>query len=293
MDLVEFSVEVDAESVDPISEAFRRYGCERIVVEQLGPPAEQVSLLVKAYCPNDDSREKLTSDMEVVIRLLRLVRPVGTLECRVIQEEDWARAWRKQFNIQHVGSKVVVCPTWLSYKPSPEEVVVNLDPGMAFGTGVHPTTRMCLEVLDGLVEKGMCVLDVGTGSGILAIAAAKLGAAHVLAFDVDPVAVKVARENVVANDVGHVVTVLEGTLWYDPEDPGPGWDIVVANITVNPIVALAPHVARSLFKGGTAVLSGLLKEQGPTAIAAFEANGAPLKSRAEMGDWLTLVCARD
>ena len=293
MDLVEFSVEVDAESVDPISEAFRRYGCERIVVEQLGSPTEQVRLLVKAYSPNDDSREKLRAEMEVVVRLLGLVRPVGILESRVIQEEDWARAWRKQFNIQHVGDRVVVCPTWLSYEPSPEEVVVNLDPGMAFGTGVHPTTRMCLEVLDGMVEKGMRVLDVGTGSGILAIAAAKLGAAHVLAFDVDPVAVKVARDNTVANDVAQAVTVLEGTLWYDPEDPGPECDIVVANITVNPIVELAPHIVKSLSKDGAAVLSGLLKEQGPTVVAAFEANGATFKSRTEMDDWLTLVCARD
>ncbi len=292
MELVELSVEVDAESTEPVCEAFRRYGCDRVVVEQLGPPAEQSRLLVRAYVPNDESQEKLRAGMEVVLRLLALIRPVGALQCRLIREEDWARAWRKQFTIQHVGRRVVVCPTWLSYRPVQDEVVVSLDPGMAFGTGVHPTTRMCLEALDTLVQKGMRVMDVGTGSGILAIAAAKLGAAKALALDVDPVAVKVARENVEVNRVGHLVDVEEGALRHDPERPGPGWDVIVANITLNPIVGLAPHIVNSLADGGVAVLSGLLNEQGPAVESAFEAYGASPESRAVTDDWLTLTFVR-
>ena len=292
MELVEFSVEVDAESTEPVCEAFRRYGCGRIVVEQHGPSSEQSRLIVRAYAPNDDSQDKLRADMEVVVRLLGLVRPVGPLQYRLLQEEDWARAWRKHFTIQHVGKRVVVCPTWLAYQPQDSEIVISLDPGMAFGTGVHPTTRMCLEALDGLVEKGMRVMDVGTGSGILAIGAAKLGAVKVTALDVDPVAVEVARENVAANSVGEIVEVAEGTLWHDSANPDPRWDVVVANITVNPIVGLAPHIVNSLSKNGVAVLSGLLEDQGTAVEEAFEAKGASIKSRAIRDDWLALVFSR-
>ena len=289
MDLVELSIEVDSESTEPVCEAFRRYGCERIIVEQLDPSGPQPRLMVKAYAPNDDSREKLISDMEVVVRLLGLVRPVGSLQIRQLHEEDWARAWRKQYTIQHLGKRLVVCPTWLSYEPKQHEAVVRLDPGMAFGTGVHPTTRMCLQVLDDLVESGMRVADVGCGSGILSIAAVKLGASTALALDVDSLAVRVARENVEANGVSQVVEVAEGTLRHDPTQPNPDYDLIVANITLNPIVELTPHIMKSLGSGGLAVLSGLLRDQGPTVESAFESLGASLESRATIDDWLTLV----
>ncbi len=289
MELVELSVEVDSESTEPICEAFRRYGCERIVVEQLDPSGPHPRLLVKAYAPNDDSREKLVSDMEVVVRLLRLLRPVGGLQNRLIQEEDWALAWRKQYTVQHLGKRLVVCPTWLSYEPEKHEVVVRLDPGMAFGTGVHPTTRMCLRALDDLVEAGMNVADVGCGSGILSIAAVKLGASKALALDVDNLAVKVARKNVEANGVSRLVEVAEGTLRYDPTQPSPAYDLIAANITLNPIVELAPYIVNSLGPGGLAVLSGLLQEQGPTVESTFKSLGASLDSRDSIDDWVTLV----
>ena len=289
MELVELSIEVDSETTEPVCEAFRRYGCERIVVEQLDPSGPHPRLLVKAYAPNDDSREKLVAGMEIVVRLLGLVRPVGGLNSRLIQEEDWARAWRKQYTIQHLGKRLVICPTWLSYQPEQHEVVVRLDPGMAFGTGVHPTTRMCLRTLDELVENGMRIADVGCGSGILSIAAVKLGASKALAFDVDDLAVRVARENVEANGVSQVVDVVEGTLRHDPTQPSPKCDLIVANITLNPIVDLAPHIVNSLGPGGLAVLSGLLQEQGPTVESAFDSLGASLQSRAAIDDWLTLV----
>ena len=289
MELVELSIEVDSESTEPVCEAFRRYGCHRIVVEQLDPSGPHPRLLVKAYAPNDDAREKLASKMEVVVRLLALIRPVGCLQTRLLWEEDWARAWRKQYTIQHLGKRLVVCPTWISYEPQQHEVVVRLDPGMAFGTGVHPTTRMCLQALDNLVKTGMRVADVGCGSGILSIAAAKLGASKVLALDVDQLAVNVARENVDSNAVSQLVEVSEGTLVYDPTHPIPDYDLIVANITLNPIVELAPHIVNSLAPNGTTILSGLIRDQGPTVRSTFESLGASLQSHSTIDDWLTLV----
>ena len=289
MELVELSVELDSESTEPICEAFRRYGCERIVVEQLDPSGPQPRLLVKAYVPNDDSREKLIADIEIVVRLLGLIRPVGSLKSRLLQEEDWARSWRKQYTIQRLGKRLVVCPTWLSYKPRKHEVVVRLDPGMAFGTGVHPTTRMCLQTLDDLVKSGMHVADVGCGSGILAIAALKLGASRVLALDLDCLAVKVARENAEVNGVSKAVEIAEGTLCNDAAQPSPDYDLIVANITLNPILELAPHIVTSLGSSGVAVLSGLLRDQGPTVESTFEPLGVSLESRTTIDDWLTLA----
>lgn len=289
MELIELSIEVDSETTEPICEAFRRYGCERIVVEQLDPSGPNPLLLVKAYAPKDDSQDKLMADMEVVVRLLGLVRPVGNLQIRQLQEEDWALAWRRQYTIQHLGKRLVVCPTWLSYEPKKHEVVVHMDPGMAFGTGVHPTTRMCLQGLDNLVKSGMRIADVGCGSGILSIAAVKLGASTALALDVDSLAVKVARENVEANGVSRVVEVAEGTLWHDPTQPSPDYDLIVANITLKPIVDLAPHIVSSLRPNGGTIFSGLLMDQGPTVESTFESLGAALESRVTIDDWLTLV----
>ncbi len=289
MELVEFSVEVDSESTEPVCEAFRRYGCERIVVEEIDPSGPHPRLLVKAYAPNDDARNQLTAHMQVVVRLLSLLRPVGDLQTRLLREEDWALAWRNHYTVQHLGERLVVCPSWLSYEPKGEEVLVRLDPGMAFGTGVHPTTRMCLRALDNLVQSGMRVADVGSGSGILSIAAARLGAAGVLALDVDCVAVKVALENVEANGVSDIVEVVEGTLWHDPDQPSPDYDLIVANITLNPIVDLAPHIVNSLAHNGIIILSGLLRDQRPTALKAFESLGAFFESQAAADDWLTLV----
>lgn len=289
MELVEFSVEVDSESTEPICEAFRRYGCERILVEEIDPSGPHPRLLVKAYAPNDDARNRLTTNMQVVVRLLSLLRPVGDLQTRLLREEDWALAWRNQYTVQHLGKRLVVCPSWLTYEPKDEEVLVRLDPGMAFGTGVHPTTRMCLRALDNLVQSGMRVADVGSGSGILSIAAARLGAAGVLALDVDCVAVKVALENVEANGVSDIVEVAEGALRHDPDQPSPDYDLIVANITLNPIVDLAPHIVNSLAHNGIIILSGLLRDQRPTALKAFESLGAFFESQAAADDWLTLV----
>lgn len=289
MELVELSVEVDSESTEPVSEAFRRYGCRRIIVEHLDPSGPQPRLLVKAYSPNDDCLEKLVADMEVVVRLLGLVRCVGSLQRRFLQEEDWSRAWRKHYTIQRLGKRLVICPTWLSYEPEQHEVVVRLDPGMAFGTGVHPTTRMCLQVLDGLVKPGMYVADVGCGSGILAIAAAKLGASKALALDTDSLAIRVAQENVEANGISRAVEVVEGTLRHHPSQPAPDYDLIVANITLNPIVELASHIANSLATDGIAVLSGILHDQLSAVLAAFEPLGVSLDSQTSIDDWLTLV----
>ncbi|MCH8087699.1 MAG: 50S ribosomal protein L11 methyltransferase, partial [Chloroflexi bacterium] len=253
MDWIELEVESDLEAADAVAEVFQRYGCQGVVVQQDDPSRNASRVSVKTYLPDDDSLHGKRSDIDLAVRLLALIRPIGPLRERRLTEEDWTRAWRKHFKVLHIGDRMVVCPSWLKYKPRPRDVVVRLDPGMAFGTGLHPTTRMCLELLERLVEPGIEMLDLGTGSGILAIAAAKLGVARALALDIDPVAVKVAVENVLANGTEALIEVREGSLELDNPLLPASYHLIVANITVRPIVELAAAMMGLLRPGGLVI----------------------------------------
>jgi ribosomal protein L11 methyltransferase len=208
----------------------------------------------------------------------------------MMDEEDWSEAWKKHFVVHRPARHVVIKPSWLEYPPQPGEVVVELDPGAAFGTGLHPTTMLCLEALEDIVRPGMRVYDVGTGSGILAIAAARLGAARVVAVDTDPVAVRVARENVERNGLGGRVEVAEGSA--TPEVSG-GFDLVLANIVANTIVQLAPSLRAALRPGGALVVSGIIRGRTPEVRAALRAAGLRNIVSRRSGDWLALRAERD
>ena len=163
------------------------------------PPPSTV--IVKTYLPLDGTAGEAQRRLEEGLWHLGQIYPIPDPVIRELAEEDWAEAWKQQYHLLRVGRRIVIVPAWEAYAPAPGEVVIRLEPGMAFGTGLHPTTRLCLEALEAHLAPGCTVLDVGTGSGVLAIAAAKLGARSVLALDADPVAVSVARENVALNGV--------------------------------------------------------------------------------------------
>ncbi|MFQ5873304.1 MAG: 50S ribosomal protein L11 methyltransferase [Dehalococcoidia bacterium] len=289
MEWAELSVEADLETADPVVEVFRRLGGGGVVVEQLIPSLADGKVCVKTYLPADASLASRRSRVDLGIRLLRLIRPLGPLMERQVSEEDWASAWREHFHVLHVGERIVICPTWRSYSARPGEVVVRLDPGMAFGTGLHPTTRMCLELLERLVWAGMQVLDLGTGSGILAIAAAKLGVDRILALDTDPVAVRVAADNVSLNAVDRQVTVAEGTLSVDDRTPKFCHDLVVANITAKTVSDLAPAMVGQLKPGGLIIAGGILDQQVGEVEKTFVGLGFRVREVVGVEDWRTLV----
>jgi len=216
-------------------------------------------------------------------------------ELRRVDAEDWADAWKRHFDVERYGGRLVVVPSWRDYAPQPRDIVLRLDPGMAFGTGQHETTRMCLEALERLVLPGAGVLDVGCGSGILALAAAKLGARRVVALDVDATCVRVARENVTANGCDATVRVTRGSLgeaWPSHAgDPG-GFDIVVANIIARVIVDLAPHLVAALNTGGRLVVSGIIAEREREVCDALARAGASVEGVRAMGDWRCIEAAR-
>jgi ribosomal protein L11 methyltransferase len=220
------------------------------------------------------------------------LRPIGDLACRIVHEDDWANAWKAHFPVLRIGNRVVIRPTWRRHRRRPGDVVLALDPGMAFGTGLHPTTRLCLASLESLADRGLLdrtrVLDVGSGSGILSIAAALLGATSVLAVDVDPIAVEASGANARRNRVARRVRVRAGSA---PSGEGP-FDVVLANLIASLLVTLADGLVADLRPGGTLLASGIFVNREADVVAAFEARGLVVARRWDEGDWVALEITR-
>lgn len=292
MDWLEVSVEVDGEAAEAVSEVFNRYGHGGAVIEEaFGEMGKTVSgtLTVKAYLPFENGQAAGQREIEEALWHLSQLYPIPVPCFRHLSEEDWAHAWKKHYRVLHIGQHLVVKPSWQTYTPDPKDVVVELDPGMAFGTGLHPSTRLCLTALEKYLIRGMKALDVGTGSGILAIAAAKLGANSVLALDTDPTAVKVARANVAANKVEHIVSVQSGSL-PTLEPQGQAFDIILVNILAETIVELLDEgLVHRLKEAGLIVAAGLIKSQETMVTEALNAQDVNIVECLQERDWVALV----
>lgn len=203
------------------------------------------------------------------------------IEQAEVAEEDWAESWKEHFHIERFGQHLVVVPTWRRFDPQSGDITIALDPGMAFGTGQHETTRMCLEALESAVRPGARVLDVGCGSGILAIAAARLGAREVLALDIDANCARITAENARLNGVA--IDARTGTL--DAVSPTAGFDLVVANIIARVIIEIAPQLVAALAPDGRLIVSGVIGEREAETVAALTGAGAAITSVRAMGDW--------
>jgi ribosomal protein L11 methyltransferase len=219
------------------------------------------------------------------------------MRVRPCKEEDWANAWKAFYAIQRIGERTVIKPSWLEYAPREGDIVLDLDPGMAFGTGLHPTTRLCLLALEKHVPamsgpEVKSVLDLGTGSGILAISAAKIGgpSLRILALDTDVVAVEAARENVERNGLSSQIEVAQGST-QEAERAAP-YDLIVANILASIIIDLSHSLGGLIAPGGTLISSGIFIDKGEAVIEALERAGLPVTERHQEGDWLCLVSER-
>ena len=261
----ELSIQVPPEYVEPVSYLFGRYGLG-LSVETIGDGL----VLLRTYLPNTSRRRM--ARIEVGVNLVRSIEPMGELQVKEIEEADWESAWKAHFTLLNVGRRLVIKPSWIEYEPRPDDVVIELDPGMAFGTGYHPTTRMCLEALENLVRPGMRVLDLGTGSGILTIAAAKLGASPIVALDTDPIAVKVARRNLRACGLTTEAQLARGSLPHRLAPDG-RFDLAMANITLRVIQEAAPYLWRSLRPGGALLASGIIEDQRADLEERLESTG--------------------
>ncbi len=293
---VEISVQADREAVDDLVGLFNRSCRGGAIVEQKVDERSGDAALyttVKGFLPTGD--EETLLKLEVALLLLARVTSISEPRVRTLEPEDWAESWKAYFEPQRIGRHTAIVPTWREYSPQPDEVVVRIDPGMAFGTGLHATTRLCLVALERLALPGMRVLDVGTGSGILAVAAALQGARTVDALDIDTVSVRVAQDNIALNGVDDRVRVARGTLRGSetsvevPVHPASDYDLVLANILAEVIIALAPALAEALASDGALVASGIIGEKGDAVAEALSAAGLVVSERLEENDWLALI----
>ncbi len=287
---IEISIKVPGDLAGMVKTYLSELGSVGVAEDSLGDEEDGPAALpvVKGYFRSGTGPiDAVIRSMKSFVSSLREIFPderVGEVEVRETGEEDW-NGWKKFFKPTRVSRRVVVKPSWEDYSPEAEDVVVEIDPGMAFGTGTHATTRMCIKFLDEAIRGGEDVLDVGTGSGVLAVTAAKLGAERVVAIDNDVKAVKVAGDNVAKNGVDNVVAVSSLPL----EDVEGKFDVAVANILAEDLVEMRREIVERLKKGGTLVLSGIIVEKIGLVSNAYLREGLRMEKTLEEGRWRTLM----
>ena len=304
----ELSIHTTNEAVEPVSNILHEAGASGVVIEDsedllkvredqfgeiwsLSPndfPKDGV--ILKAYLPvNSFLGETVEAIKQAVNNLVTYDINIGAnlVTISEVNEEEWATAWKKYYHPVKISQRFTIVPTWETYNPvSSDELIIELDPGMAFGTGTHPTTVMSLQALEKTVKEGQRVVDIGTGSGVLAIGAALLGAKEVHALDLDDIAVQAARINVKLNKVQDTVTVVGGNLVDTIDAPG---DVVVANILAEIIISFTDDAFAVVKPGGRYITSGIIAAKKNDVREALEGSGFVIEDIMMMEDWVTII----
>jgi ribosomal protein L11 methyltransferase len=318
-EILEISVECDTEAAEAVSELFNRYNggsydddseageasgggavVESIGFDDWGKPIDgRFRMWVKTYVKPGARGDQIRRQIEEGLWRLSLLYPVPEPQMRTLREEDWAHAWKKYYKPLRVGQRVILKPSWEEFTPQSGDLVVELDPGMAFGTGLHPTTRLCIAALEQTVQPGDSVLDLGTGSGVLAIVAHKLGATRIVASDIDPIAVEVTNENAERNGVSTgEAGVLDVQLGSVPVGTAGEFRIIVANILAEVLAKLFdaeygyPPLTEPLAPDGIMILSGIIDIRAHLVEEAAQRHGMAVVERLQEGDWVTLIVRR-
>jgi len=291
-------VNIRREAVEAVTALFLDLGAGGVVLDDDDADAP----FLVAYWPDDEQLHERLQRLRHGLAALPdhgLPEAEGDVQVDWVEEEDWAHGWKAHFRPRLVGARLLIRPTWdgeggnePASAEGAERITIWLDPGMAFGTGHHPTTRLCLELMERHVTPGMAVADVGTGSGILAIAAARLGAEQVVAVDVDPHAVKVAQENAAVNGVEERVAFAPGSAARARELAGGPVPLVVANITADVLTFLKDDLAALVAPGGRIIVSGIVEPKWDGVKAAFAALGFSVEEARREDDWVAAVLRR-
>ncbi len=313
MKWLEISVETEAAAVETVSGILHEYGEGGVAVHQdVTPDDENGAYHYDSACPTtvttyvpatDEGKSRRDAIAAALSHLTAFnLAHIGPVRSHEVDEEDWANAWKRFYHPMRFGRRLVIRPSWRTFAAGPDDLVIELDPGMAFGTGLHQTTAMCMELLEDYIAPDAVVLDQGTGSGILAIAAARLGAAHITAVDVSEVAVEATRENAARNEVSDRIDVRRGEEVPHPPAPSPvrgrgvggegTYDVVIANIIANVIIALSAPFAAALKPGGALIASGIIRDREDEVRGALEAAGFTVERREGRDEWVALVARR-
>ncbi len=286
----EISIDARPQSADAAANVLLSNGCAGASEASEGQGKGEVTHVI-GYLPVDDILESRLLEIRQAVRLLPSFGfPLASKDVTIhwVDDEDWAEAWKKYFKPFSVG-RIVVKPTWEEYEPAEGELIVELDPGMAFGTGSHPTTQLCLTILQSTIKGGETVLDVGTGSGILAIAAARLGAGKVVGVDNDPVAVRIARENMDALSLGNTISISQAD---SPDELDMTADVVVANILAGVIIDMADALLAKMKPGGLLLTSGIIEDRAGEVDAALQKLGLQQQEILHQGEWVAMIHRR-
>lgn len=282
----DIEVATTPQAQDAVSNIMMEHGCGGVAIQGDTP------VVVACYLPVDDQLE----DRLLLIRSrikelpgLGIELGEGEITVKYAEDQDWAEAWKAFYHVTKPGKKIVIKPAWEDYESQPGDRVIELEPGMAFGTGLHATTKLCILALEKYMKPGMRVVDFGTGSGILAIAAAKLGASLVIAFDIDETAVQIARENVVANQVDDRVEVHQTG---NPRFVGQSVDLMTANLVAQTIIENSEVLAGVFRTGGVLIASGIIEEKLLDVEQALRNNGFDIAETTAEGEWRAVVARR-
>lgn len=305
MQWIEVNVAVTHEAVEAVADMLTSIGSKGVAIEDPQlindlrnsgnwelcdiPEQENTEVVtVSAYYADDEKLEKRLAEIDEQLALIeeRIGKyRFGNTRFRKVSEQDWANEWKQYFHVTHVGKSLVIKPSWEKYAPKEGEHVIEIDPGMAFGTGTHHTTNMMMERLEKVITPDSTVFDVGTGSGILAIAAAMLGAKSVKAVDIDAVAVRVAKENVADNGLSDQIEVREGDLLHGTEGKA---DVIIANIIADIVIMLLQDIPQKLNDDGVLLASGIIEERMPDVEAAAQAQGLYVDAVDHRGGWVVM-----
>jgi ribosomal protein L11 methyltransferase len=295
---LELAVTCDSEAVEPITELFAQYGFNQgVAIEESftqDPDGDNFAVdpdgpvTVRTFINAADMEPGTIETLRKSLWHLGRIRTISDLTVTERAEEDWANAWKAHYSVHRVGKRVLVRAPWHEYTPADGEVVVELDPGMAFGTGLHPSTQLSMIAVEDFLRPGDRMLDVGIGSGILSTGAALLGASAIDGVDVEPVAVRSSRENAERNGVGDIIRVEEGSV--GPGEPFQGeYDLVVANIIARILIELSPALVQAVRPGGTLILGGIIDVKEDLVRDAFDNLSMALVRRDTREDWVVLV----
>lgn len=305
MQWIEVNVAVTHEAVEAVADMLTSIGSKGVAIEDQQlindlrnsgtwelcdiPEQENAEVVtVSAYYADDEKLENRLAEIDEQLALIeeRIGKyRFGNTRFRKVSEQDWANEWKQYFHVTHVGKSLVIKPSWEKYAPKEGEHVIEIDPGMAFGTGTHHTTNMMMERLEKVITPDSTVFDVGTGSGILAIAAAMLGAKSVKAVDIDAVAVRVAKENVADNGLSDQIEVREGDLLHGTEGKA---DVIIANIIADIVIMLLQDIPQKLNDDGVLLASGIIEERMPDVEAAAQAQGLYVDAVDHRGGWVVM-----
>ncbi len=307
MKWTEVYIKTTEEASDAVSEMLTTIGAGGVVIEDPNEIRRQIEspgsldyadqefmdslgtdVTIKAYFNEEHQPDELAVLIKEKISFIAQFLNVGQgyTGYEKVDDEDWATAWKKYYKPFHISDSVVIKPSWEEYAKQDGEIVIELDPGMAFGTGTHETTRLCSQLLEKYVNKGDEIIDVGCGTGILSIIALKLGAKKVTAVDIDEVAVRVTKENSEINGVLESIDVKKGIL-FDLEPVKA--DIMVANIIADVIIGISSQVPKYLKKDGILLTSGIIRERKEDVIKSYTEKGFDFVSIDEMGEWVAIV----